>query len=423
MQQRLAWTSAAHPIHHPLGLVVLAVVLAFSAFSSWLPAGAHAAPLPVTATAETEPVHSSGDAADDAAVWVNPTDRSLSTIIGTDKTATGGLGVYDLAGKELHFYADGLLNNVDVHYNFPLGAQKIDLVAATNRSARSIDFYRANADRSLTRLGSAPVTAAIKTPRGICLYHSPVRGKYYAFVTDEGNTDQYELNGSSGSITATVVRQWKNTPTHSEGLVADDERGVVYLAVEDIGGIFRYGAEPTDSTTPVKVDGTTETGGHVIQDIKGLSMYFGRNGAGYLLAISQGGNSFHVYDRNYSGSAPNTWRGEFKVIDGNGIDAVTGMDGIDVTNVNAGVRFPSGFFVTQDTANPGGNQNFKVVPWQSIANVFSPTLTIDPLFDPRSIGGGGRPPPPPPDKPAAPAGLTATGGQRRSLPASSSRSP
>ena len=43
------------------------------------------------AAVETEPVPSAVDAADDPSVWINPTDPAQSTIIGTDKTAQGGL--------------------------------------------------------------------------------------------------------------------------------------------------------------------------------------------------------------------------------------------------------------------------------------------------------------------------------------------
>jgi myo-inositol-hexaphosphate 3-phosphohydrolase len=50
----------------------------------------------VAATVETEPVPHSADAADDAAIWIHPTDPSLSTVLGTDKVEGGGLGVYDL---------------------------------------------------------------------------------------------------------------------------------------------------------------------------------------------------------------------------------------------------------------------------------------------------------------------------------------
>jgi myo-inositol-hexaphosphate 3-phosphohydrolase len=103
---------------------------------------ARAAAVQVAATMETDPVSSGGDAADDPAIWIHPTDPALSTIIGTDKTATGGLVVYDLSGRRLFFYADGRYNNVDVAYNFPLGSEPVALVATTNRAMRRIDFTR-----------------------------------------------------------------------------------------------------------------------------------------------------------------------------------------------------------------------------------------------------------------------------------------
>jgi myo-inositol-hexaphosphate 3-phosphohydrolase len=348
---------------------------------------AQAATVQVSATVETDPVPNSGDAADDAAIWIHPTDPSLSTVIGTDKTTGGGLIVYDLSGRRLYFYADGRLNNVDVRYNFVLGDTAVALVGATNRVLKRIDFYKVNpADRSLTKAGSVPTSSAITTPRGFALYHSPTSGKYYAFVTDSGKTDQYELSGASGSVTGTLVRQFAlSNPT--EGLVADDELGRLYVAEEDIGGIWRYGAEPGDGRTGVKVDSTTELGGNIVQDVKGLALYYGSNGTGYLLAASQGSDSFHVYNRG-----DNAHVGAFKIVAGNGIDEVTGEDGIDVTSFGLGPRFPQGFFISQDHANGGGgNQNFKLVPWQSIATAFSPALLVDTSLDPRLVGGGGTP--------------------------------
>ena len=55
--------------------------------------------LEVSATIETEPTGTRGDSADDATLWVNPTDPSLSLIIGTNKQR--GLAVYDLSGKQV----------------------------------------------------------------------------------------------------------------------------------------------------------------------------------------------------------------------------------------------------------------------------------------------------------------------------------
>ena len=347
--------------------------------------GAAAATLTVAATVETASAPSVGDAMDDTAIWIHPTNPALSTVIATDKSTTGGLVVYDLSGNQLFFYADGRLNNVDVRYNFPLGGTTVALVGATNRDADRIDFYKVNeTDRSLTKVGSVSTMPTIALPRGFALYHSPDSGKYYAFVTDRnsGFVAQYELNGTTGSVAGTLVRGFSNGGP-SEGLAADDELKRVYSAQEDVGGIRRYGAEPGDGAVRVKVDSTTESGGNLTQDTKGLSIYYGTGGSGYLLAASQGNNTFQVYRRG-----DNAFVGSFKIVAGNGIDEVTGQDGIDVTNFPLGPGFPQGVFISQDTSNPGFNQNNKLVPWQSIANAFNPPLVIDTGFDPRTIGGG-----------------------------------
>ena len=328
-------------------------------------------------------MHASGDAADDSAVWIHPTDPSLSTLIGTDKSTTGGLNVYGLSGAELYFKNDGRLNNDDVRYNFPLASNGVGIVGATNRVARTLDFYKVNAaDRSLTKVGAVPVSSALSTPRGFALYHSPVSGKYYAFVTDSGKTEQYELSGASGQVTGALVRRLATIPNATPGLVADDELGRVYVGEEDIGGVWRFGAEPTDPTSGTKIVTTMENGGPIRQDIKGLALYYAANRAGYLIAASQGGSSFHILDRG-----DNHYVGEFKIVACNGIDAVDGEDGIEVANFNLGPLFPQGFFTSTDFTNTGGtNQNHKLVPWDSIAKAFSPPLTIDSSFDPRKIG-------------------------------------
>lgn len=348
--------------------------------------GAAAATIPVTATVETAPAHNTGDAMDDTAIWIHPTNPALSTVIATDKSLGGGLVVYDMSGNELFFYADGQLNNVDVRYNFPLGGASVALVGATNRAANRIDFYKVNeGDRSLTKVGSVSTAAKIVLPRGFALYHSPASGKYYAFVTDRnsGFVAQYELNGSTGSVTGAFVRGFSNGGP-SEGLAADDELKLLYSAQEDVGGIWRYGAEPGDGAVRVMVDSTTENGGNLTQDVKGLSIYYGTGGSGYLLAASQGNGTFQAYRRG-----DNAFAGSFKIVAGNGIDEVTGEDGIDLTNFPLGPGFPQGVFISQDTANPGGNQNNKLVPWQSIANAMSPPLIVDTGFDPRQIGATG----------------------------------
>ena len=65
------------------------------------PAALPAAVPLVAAVAETDPVDTAADAADDPAIWRNRRDPAASLVIGTDKKA--GIHVYDLSGKRLSF--------------------------------------------------------------------------------------------------------------------------------------------------------------------------------------------------------------------------------------------------------------------------------------------------------------------------------
>ena len=65
---------------------------------------------------------------------------------------------------------------------------------------------------------------------------------------------------------------------------------------------------------------------------------------------------------------------------------MTETDGIDVTNFPLGPDFAQGLFVVQDGKNDDGNQNFKLVPWQTIAGAVDPALVIDTTWDPRLVG-------------------------------------
>jgi 3-phytase len=344
----------------------------------------------VAATVETEPVPHASDAADDAAIWVHPTDRSLSTVLGTDKLDGGGLGVYDLIGRQLYFYSDGNLNNVDVRYNFPLGDTRGSLVAVTNRANPvSLIFYSVNVtDRSLLKVGEVLLGGSgIDQPRGLALYHSAVSGKYYAFVTNFGTNIvyQFDLDGTSGSVTGAIVRSF-DVGTTAEGMVADDDLQRLYVSEEDVG-IWRYGAEPGEGDTRTLVDGVISDGGHLIPSIKGTAIYYRSDGGGYLIASSEGAGNFSVYDR-----VDNAFLGNFEILAGNDVDNVNGQDGIDVMNLPLGEGFPQGMFVSQDHVNTdsgngnGGNQNYKYVPWQVIANDFDFPLTIDTVFDRRRVG-------------------------------------
>lgn len=322
---------------------------------------ASAAAMAVSATVETAPVPNGKDAADDPAIWVNPADASKSVVVGTDKQ--GGLALYDLSGKQLQYLPDGKMNNVDIRTGFPLGGQKADVVTAGNRSDNTIAIYRLNPDsRTLENVAARKVTTI--EAYGACMYRSAKTGKFYYFVNSKsGVVEQWELfDNGSRRIDARKVRTFK-VGNQTEGCVADDELGYLYIG-EEAFGIWRYGAEPDAGGDRLLVD-KAGPGGNLVADVEGLTIAYGRDGSGYLIASSQGNNSFALYRRD----GKNEYIKSFKIVPGNGIDSVEDTDGIDVTTVSLGPAFPKGLFVAQDGINDGGNQNFKFVPLHLIIDM------------------------------------------------------
>ena len=320
----------------------------------------------VTADGETEPVGASGDAADDMAFWVHPTDPSQSVVIGTDKE--GALEVYDMAGKRLQAIDPTTRpGNVDLRSGFTLAGKAVDLIGVVGYGMR---FYTIDpATRMLTNVTSPDVDPGMPVA-GMCMYHSPVSGKHYLFAeTLTGKAAQYELVDEGGKVNAHVMRGPWEIGSEAEGCVFDDERKVLYVAEENVG-IWAYGAEPSDPTTDRKlVDGAAPADGHLSPDVEGLAIVYQPGGGGYLLASSQGDDSFVVYQRN----EPWGFVKKYKVDAGDVTDRCSRTDGIDAVAANLGPLFPKGVFSCQDHINdaPGttGNQDFKLVRLEKILDL------------------------------------------------------
>ena len=278
---------------------------------------------------------------DDMCVWLHPDDNSLSTIIASDKSADK-IFVYDLNGVVLQTidisgYQPG---NIDIRYNFSLAGQPEAIVGFNRRNGSTLVFYKVN---SSTRQLSFAGSFSSGSNYGFCLYKSPVTQKYYAFSSSESSDIiQYEISDSNndGMIEGTFVRQLDNGSGETEGMVADDETGILYAANED-AGIYKYDAEPNGSLTglliaPVGTNGLTD-------DVEGLTIVYAENGDGYLIASSQGSNNFKVYYRQ----SPHPF---VKTIQ---VTGVGNTDGIDATIINLGPSFPSGIFLIHDgTGSP-----------------------------------------------------------------------
>ncbi|NII56789.1 phytase [Sphingomonas aerolata] len=331
------------------GLPLVALILAGCATTS-VPQTA-TAPL-VAATAETDPVDTAADAADDPAIWRNPADPAKSLVIGTDKKA--GIHVYSLAGKRLSFTPADRLNNVDLR---TVGTHVI--AAASDRAdvdAAHVSLFTLDtAAARLVPLGRFPVGPG--EAYGMCLWTRARDHALFGFVVlKDGRIDQVAIDVSGTVPKVTTVRSMK-LASQAEGCVVDDRTGLLYVAEEDVG-LWRFDADPAapGTATPIaQVDGRT-----LVADAEGLALAPSGRRGGYLVVSSQGDNAYTLY------RLPGvTYAGRFR-IGGGAIDGTSDTDGIDLMLGDFGPAYPGGLFVAQDGDNAPDTQNFKFVSWTAV---------------------------------------------------------
>ena len=346
--------------------------------------------------------------ADDPAIYVHPTDPDQSIVITSLKN--GGFAVYDLQGQEIQLETpqDIRYNNVDLVYGFNLGDEKVDLAVFSDRANDTLAIYRIDPhNRQLTNITSADIPATIfgvddgeQTAYGLATYTSP-SGTAYAFVSqsDGNQVAQLKLVADGETVDAEVVRTLdvpvpdgvEPEDAQVEGMVVDRELGYLYVAQEEYG-ILKYGAEPNSGKDVQLIVETVKDfnpDSPLEADVEGLTLYYGEDGSGYLLASSQGNSTFAVYDRSDS----NSYLGRFA------IDGVEESDGADVINVPLGKQFSLGLLVVHDGSDEpevvlqdpkdgeiqNFSTNFKYVNLADFAQVFSNLPETEPSsFDPRN---------------------------------------
>ena len=315
--------------------------------------------VPVMATAETEPVGTAQeDAADDPAIWRNPADPAASLIVATDKKA--GLHVYGLGGKSLAFDPAGKLNNVDL---IDLGTRGI-LVAASDRNDEAnakLQLYRLDpAGPRLIRLGV--IAGGKGEAYGICLA-SAVDGTVHAFsVLKQGLIEQVAITYDGKSVTGKTVRSLR-VPSQPEGCVVDTRTDSLFIG-EERAGIWRFDSRadgPLEGKLVANVDRK-----NLVADVEGLAISPEGADAGWLIASSQGDNSFAIYRLPEMALA-----GRFRIAKGQ-FGSVEETDGIALALGDFGPAFPGGLFVAQDGENQPSAQNFKLVPWSTITEAVNP---------------------------------------------------
>lgn len=319
---------------------------------------------------ETEPVDTAGDAADDPAVLAG--SRGRAWIVGADKQR--GLRAYDLQGRQIHFLPRGRLNNVDA---VALEEDRF-LIAASNRSAKSIDLFLA--DLAAGRLEfRAAVPLDLDDPYGLCMGVLPDE-RIAVFVGDTGGrveTWTIDPAGLSGRLWRTLEFDGQ-----TEGCVYDPASRRLFVG-EEARGI--WSVEPGSGERRLF---DAVGAGLLTADVEGLDIYQGAGGR-RLVASSQGDDSFVVY---FLGDSSNDALGDaahdppggpkiggpttggppptkFRIVADRhaGLDGASETDGLAVT-AKPLPGFPRGLLVVQDGRNraPDANQNFKVVDWRNV---------------------------------------------------------
>ncbi|WP_374467867.1 phytase [Phenylobacterium sp.] len=318
---------------------------------------------PVPAAGETQAVATTNaDAADDPEIWVDPRDPSRAVIFGTDKQA--GLYVYGLDGRVRAFLPEGKLNNVDLRSDFPTPHGDRVLVAASDRGRLGAALYLMDPATLEVRPWGV-VSLDLAEPYGLCMARL---GDAFVVVVNgtDGQVRQVRVEAApDGAIRATEQRRF-GLSSQTEGCVADDQRGVLYIG-EEAKGVWRYPLDPAGGATGTLLAAAPS---NVLQpDVEGLTLL--REGAAtWLIASSQGDSAFAVWRVD----PPQTiYAGRFSVMGANGADPVTGTDGVAAHGGPVG-PFAEGLFVAQDDSDTDGEQpspgrarqNFKLVDWREV---------------------------------------------------------
>jgi 3-phytase len=346
--------------------------------------------------------------ADDPAIWRNDADPGRSLVIVTAKE--GGLRVYDLDAREVQSVpappapgpddAPGRFNNVDLVDGLRLSSGRADVAVTTDRGGDRLRFYRVDRDRPGGPLADVTDPAAPRvfsasqeevneerTAYGLATWTDRATGRSYAVVSQAGRTTVALLqlvptsNGTVGyrkvrSVTLPGTFRLPNgtswTPCADpgeepqvEGMVVDAETGTLYAGQEDVGiwnlradltGTPRLQDKVREYGIPATYDAETDEcepgadpgfgGEHLSADVEGLTILPQKHGDGYLLASSQGDDTFAAYDRE---GFVHRYEGGFRVTAASeSLDGSEECDGADVLNAPLGKKYPHGLLVVQD---------------------------------------------------------------------------
>jgi len=342
----------------------------------------------------------------------------------------GGIGLYDLKGQEHTFYQEidgeiiGRINNIDLRYNLVIGNRNIDILAASNRSKRNGEYTGTSLfevlgnEKKLKLLGHFPIVNSLGEhlePYGLCMGKDD--DKFYVFsLLENGQLYKHQLKAEGSKIhlelvgvlnvgdfinrkqdsktiemvTKDVLVEYQDGEFDAddlaeeltsaleqrhqmEGCVGDDFHKELYFGIEKLG-VFKVPYEFKKPRVVAEVLRSQndksivflESEPRLTDDIEGMALYHGPNGAGYLVVSIQGISEFAVFGRGKL----NPYLGSFKV---NFMpkDSVTQTDGFEIMSSYMGRHFPQGLMAIHDHENTDseGNileANYKILSFSNV---------------------------------------------------------
>ncbi len=349
---------------------------------------------------------------DDPAIWVHPTDRRRSLVVGTKKN--GGLDVFDLQGRVLQTIATpgppgddlaaGRFNNVDLVDGFKLAGRRVDLAVVSDRiRSYAIDPAAAADGRPPLTDVTAPDAPRVfsateadvetqATTYGLTTWQPDRRGDAFVLTSQRSRTTLAMLRlkatdagrVSYALVDTTTVPKAYGLPDGSvwtpcqdpgddpqvEGMVVDRSRDELY-AGQEVVGIHRIALRRKGfASAPVLVEKVREFGvpgtydpveeecepgedpgfggEHISADVEGLTIARLRGRGTDLLLASSQGDDTYAA---FADAGRGAFAGSFTVDLGD--DRVQESDGADVVTTDLGPGLRGGLLVTQDGEDTG----------------------------------------------------------------------
>ncbi|GAA0650045.1 phytase [Brevundimonas lenta] len=343
-----------------------------------------AAPATVQVTASVDTMPTARGEAGKAVIVVNPANPAASRIVAT--AGLGGLEVYDLEGRRQGAVPAGEAGSLDVRHGFILNGRPTALLAASDTTDNSLRFF-AMSDGVLSEVGAraAPLGFAVE---GVCFFRNAADGGLYVVaVGDGGEFDQRMVFvDADGRVDSRQSRRL-GLPSPAEHCVGDDVTGQIFVSEQAVG-LWRFNGDPETDATPVLIDAPRL--GRVTEELGGVALFDGGEGARYLIVSDASSGRLFAYDRGND----DAWIGAVSLAGKDGV-AVGEPGGLFALNAALGSGLPGGALIATDEDAEGG-ANYKVVSGAALTTGFgvpvgtaqdparvvaSPVVAVTPLYE------------------------------------------